>query len=118
MTTSSLAAGATDNVTATGFIGYALLGIETTDASWVRVYTSIAARTADSGRSQGTDPTPGSGVITEIVSAGAIAQLISPGAIGYSSETVPDTNIQMAVTNNTANVTALTVTLTLIQLVA
>jgi hypothetical protein len=105
-------------VTATGFKGYALLAIDTTDASWIRVYTSIAARTADSSRTQGTDPTPGSGVITEIVSAGAITQLISPGAIGYSSETVPDNNIQLAVTNNTANVTALTVTLSLIQLVA
>ena len=95
---------------------YGLLSIQTSAASWVRVYASNAAVTADRSRAQGTDPAPGSGLIAEVINTGANTQVISPGSIGFSSEAPAATNIPMAVTNNSGSTVSITVTLTLIQL--
>ena len=118
VTTASLANGANARVFVSGFTAYALLTIQTSAASWVRVYSSNAAVTADQSRTQGTDPTPGSGVITEVINTGANVQLITPGSIGFSSEATPATNIPLSVTNNSGSTLAITVTLTLVQLAA
>lgn len=114
--TGSLAANANANVTVVGFKTYALYSIQTSAAAWVTVYSSNAARTADASRLITTDPTPGSGVIAEVINTGANTTYLSPGVIGYSSEAVPDSNIQLKV-SNTGNVSAnITVTLTLLKL--
>jgi len=114
--TGNLAANANSNVTVVGFKTYALYSIQTSAAAWVTVYSSNAARTADASRSITTDPTPGSGVIAEVINTGANTTYLSPGVIGYSSEAVPDSNIQLKV-SNTGNVSAnITVTLTLLKL--
>jgi hypothetical protein len=79
------------------------------------VYSSVAARTSDASRPQSTPPTPGSGVIAEIIASGAVTQLITPGAIGFSSESPPVTTVPLKVVN-TGNTTAtINVTLTLLQ---
>jgi hypothetical protein len=84
----------------------------------VRLYTTSAARTSDSSRSQGTDPTPGTGVIAEIITTGPQTQLITPGVIGFNNDTLPTTTIYAAVTNLSGSSAAITVTLTLLQLEA
>jgi hypothetical protein len=117
-TTASLANTATGSLTITGYKGYMLYKIQTSAAAWVRIYTDIASRTADSSRVEGADPTPGSGVVAEVITTGAQTILISPGALGFSNETVPDTNIQLAVTNKSGGTTTITVTLTAVQLEA
>jgi hypothetical protein len=117
-TTASLANAATGNLTITGYKGYMLYKIQTSAAAWVRIYTDIASRTADSSRAEGADPTPGSGVIAEVITTGAQTILISPGAFGFSNESSPDTNIQLAVTNKSGGTTTITVTLTAVQLEA
>ena len=117
-TTASLANTATGNLTITGYKGYMLYKIQTSAAAWVRIYTDIASRTADATRLEGADPTPGSGVVAEVITTGAQTILISPGALGFSNETVPDTNIQLAVTNKSGGTTTITVTLTAVQLEA
>lgn len=117
-TTSSLANGATGNLTIVGYKGYMLYKITTSAAAWVRVYVSTAARSSDSSRAEGADPTPGSGVIAEVISTGSETLLISPGAIGFSNEATPSTNIQLAVTNKSGSTAAITVTLTVVQLEA
>jgi hypothetical protein len=117
-TTASLANAARGNLTITGYKGYMLYKIQTSAAAWVRIYTDIASRTADATRVEGADPTPGSGVIAEVITTGAQTILISPGALGFSNETVPDTNIQLAVTNKSGSTTTITVTLTAVQLEA
>ena len=117
-TTASLSNGATGNLTITGYKSYALLKIQTSAAAWVRLYTDTASRTADASRLEGTDPTPGSGVIAEVITTGAQTILISPGTIGFSNEGTPDTNIPVAVTNKSGGTTTITVTLTAIQLEA
>jgi len=115
-TTSSLANGATGDLTITGYKGYALYKIATSAAAWVRVYVSTAARTADASRAEGADPTPGSGVIAEVITTGSQTILISPGAIGFSNESSPSTNISLAVTNKSGSTASITVTLTAVQL--
>jgi hypothetical protein len=117
-TTASLANAARGNLTITGYKGYMLYKIQTSAAAWVRIYTDIASRTAGATRVEGADPTPGSGVVAEVITTGAQTILISPGALGFSNETVPDTNIQLAVTNKSGGTTTITVTLTAVQLEA
>jgi hypothetical protein len=117
-TTASLANAATGNLTITGFKGYVLYKIQTSAAAWVRIYTDVASRTADAGRSELTDPLPGAGVIAEVITTGAETILISPGSMGFSNESTPSTNIQLAVTNKSGGVAAITVTLTVLQIEA
>ena len=117
-TTTSLANGATGNITITGFKGYMMYKIQTSAAAWVRVYTDTASRSADSSRSEGVDPAPGAGVIAEVITTGAQTILLSPGTIGFSNESSPSTNIECAVTNKSGGTTTITVTLTVVQLEA
>jgi hypothetical protein len=115
-TTASLANAATGNLQITGYKGYMLYKIQTSAAAWVRIYTDAASRSADSARSEGTDPTPGSGVIAEVITTGAQTILISPGAIGFNNESSPTTAIELAVTNKSGGTTTITVTLTAVKL--
>jgi hypothetical protein len=117
-TTASLANAATGNLTIIGYKGYMLYKIQTSAAAWVRIYTDIASRTADASRVEGADPTPGSGVVAEVITTGAQTILISPGALGFSNEASPNTNIQLAVTNKSGGTTTITITLTAVQLEA
>jgi hypothetical protein len=117
--TSSLSAGSTGNtVINSGYKSYALLKIQTNVASWVRIYTSVAARTADASRAQTDDPAPDAGVIAEIVTSGAATVIMSPGVIGWNDESPVSNTIPIAATNLTGGATDVTVTLTLIQLEA
>jgi hypothetical protein len=115
-TTTSIAAGASSNITITGFKSYALLGITVSSAAWVTVYTSVATQSADSARSKTVDPTPGSGVVAEIITTTATTQKFTPMIFGFNDETIPNTNIQLKVYNNGVSAAAITVTLALIKL--
>lgn len=114
-TTSSIADAATENITISGFKGYFLYKIQTSAAAWVRLYSDSASRTADSGRSSSTDPSPGSGVIAEVITSGSETILISPGTIGFNNESPVTTDIPVAVTNLSGGTTTVTVTLTIVQ---
>jgi hypothetical protein len=46
---------------------YALMKIQTTHAAWVTLYFCTSARTSDASRVETTDPTPGSGVLSEVI---------------------------------------------------
>lgn len=118
LATSSLISGTTGNLTMIGHKGYMVYKIQTSAAAWVRLYTDVASRAADVARAQGTDPLPGSGVIVEVVTTGAQTILISPAVIGFSNESTPNANIQVAVTNLSGSTAAITVTLTIVQLEA
>ena len=66
------------NTEITGFKSYALMKVGLSTAGWLRIYTDSASRLADVSRSVGEDPTPGSGVITEVVTTGiSTTQIIS-----------------------------------------
>jgi len=115
-TTASLAANAAGNITISGFKSYMLLSIQTSAAAWVTVYATSAARSADTGRTITTDPTPGSGVLAEIITTGSQTQLFSPAVLGFSDETSPSTDIQVKVVNRSGSTTTITVTMKLVQL--
>jgi hypothetical protein len=118
-TTASIADGATGNIAITGFKSYALLKIVVEHEAWVRIYTDTASRTADASRAEGVDPTPGSGVIAEVITTAAPQTiLISPGTIGFNNEGTPTTSIPIAVTNKSGTTRTITVTLTVLQLEA
>jgi plastocyanin len=117
-TTASLANNATGNLTIVGFKGYVLYKIQTSAGAWVRVYTDGTSRTADSSRLQTSDPTPGSGVIAEVITSGAQTIVVAPGTIGFNNESSPTTNIELAVTNLSGGTTTITVTLTILKIEA
>ena len=115
-TTASLANNAAGNITITGWKSYMLLSIQTSAAAWVTVYTSSAARTADASRTITSDPTPGSGVIAEVITTSANTQIFSPAVLGFSDEVSPSTDIQVKVVNRSGSTAAITITMKLIQL--
>ena len=104
------------NSNLTGYKGYALYKITTSAASWVRVYTSTTARTADATRDQDTDPQPGAGVIAEIITTGANTVIVSPAALGFNDDNPVSNTVPIAITNLSGGVATITVTLTMLQL--
>lgn len=118
-TTISIADGASDTIDVGGYKSYALLAIEPSAAAWVTVYTDATARSADSGRSENTDPLPGSGVIAEVITTSANQkQIITPGTIGWNNDGTPSTNMYLKVVNKSGSNAAITVGMTVIQLEA
>ena len=91
-----------------------MYSIETSHAAWVTLYTSTTARTADAGRLETTDPTPGSGVLSEVITTGAITQLITPGTICFNSS--PTATTYAKVVNKSGSTANVTVTLTYVQI--
>ena len=77
------------------------LSIEVDKAAWVRCYSSLSALTADSGRTQDTDPVLGDGVLLEFVTAGPRSENITPGTTYFNAETLEELqgNIYFAVRN-------------------
>ena len=112
--TQSIASGAAANVSLSTAKGFALYSIETSHAAWVTLYTSTTARTADAGRLETTDPTPGSGVLSEVITTGAVTQLITPGTICFNSS--PTATTYAKVVNKSGSTANVTVTLTYVQI--
>ena len=120
-TTGTLAAGASADLNITGaFKAYALLKIAIDHPAWVVLYTNDTTRTADDARAEGTDPTPGSGVLAEVLTttAGASTFVMTPGLLGWNDDGTPATTIYAKVKNKDSSSRAITVTLTVIQLEA
>ena len=115
-TSVSLSNNGIDNFTFSTPKTYALLKIETSHAAWVTLYADANSRTNDAGRSETTDPTPGSGVLAEVVTASSIAQLITPGTICFNSTGSATTYAK--VVNKSGTTVNLQVTLTFVPLEA
>ena len=116
LATASIANGASATIEITGEKSYLLYSIETSAAAWVRVYDTAANRTADAGRTQGTDPSPNDGVIAEVISTGAQTITFTPGVFGMNNESTPTRSIPISVTNNSGGTAAITVTLKILKL--
>lgn len=114
VTTGSLSNNASTNATITGFKGYMLYSIQTSVPAWVTVYSSVGLRTLDASRTMLTDPLPGSGVITEVITANNTPILYTPAIVGFSSEASPDGNIQIKVNNQSGSTQSVTVTMTIL----
>ena len=67
VTTAALSQGETDWVDLELTESADIISIKTNIPAWVRIYNNAAAREADQGRSMRTDPTPGTGLMTEVL---------------------------------------------------
>jgi hypothetical protein len=114
--TASISNNASENITISAAKSYALLKIQTSAAAWVTLYTDASSRTADSTRSETTDPLPGSGIVAEVITSGASTQIITPATIGWNNDSTPSENIYLKVVNKSGSTTSITVTVTYIQL--
>jgi hypothetical protein len=114
-TTGTIANAASANVDITGYKGYNLYKIGVNGNAWVRLYTSSSARTTDYSRTQGSDPTPDTGVIAEVITTSSGNVTLSPAVLGFNDESPVTNVIPVAITNNTGSSTAFTITLTLVQ---
>ncbi len=110
-TTSSIANNAAGNITIVAAKTYALLKIQTSAAAWVTLYTDSTSRSNDSSRNETTDPTPGSGVIAEVITTGASTQIMTPGIIGWNNDGTVSSNVYAKVVNKSGSTGAITVTL-------
>lgn len=89
------------------FRGAAVFSIQTDKAAWVRLYNSTSSSTADSGRSRNQDPSPGSGVLCEVITTGAETITLTPTPLALNAESPVSSNFPIRVTNDagTDNVT-------------
>ena len=116
-TTSSLAQNAIGNITITGHKSYVLMNVGLSTAGWFRLYTDSASRTSDASRSVGEDPTPGSGVIAEVVTTGLSTSIkVSPFVPGGNMDSTPSTNMYVAIKNLSSTSQAITANLTILKL--
>jgi hypothetical protein len=103
-----------------GYKGYALYSIATSANTaanvWVTVYSNVLARTTDASRSVSVDPTPGTGIIAEVLNVGNVTQYFTPGIIGFNNEITANTNVPIKTAVTSANVANVTVTLTMVKL--
>ena len=103
-TTSSIADGASASVSyATLGKSFSLQKVTVDKQCWVRIYSDTAARTADAGRSQGTDPADGSGVIAEFIATGSGSTefKITPAISGWLDDS--ETEVPVAIQNNSGS---------------
>lgn len=114
--TGSIADAASSNLTITAYKSFALLKIQTSHASWVRLYVDSASRTADASRAEGVDPSPGAGVIAEVITTGSQTILMSPAVLGFNNDGSGANQVYVAVKNKSGSTNNITVTLTLLQL--
>ena len=116
-TTSSIADGASGNVEySTLGKSFALQKVTVDKQCWVRIYSDTAARTADASRTQGTDPSDGSGVIAEFIAtaSGTTTFKITPSIMGWLDNS--ETEVPVAVQNNSGSAGTVQVTIDVLKL--
>ena len=117
--TTSITNNGIGNTDITGFKSYALMKVGLSTAGWLRLYTDSASRANDVSRSVGIDPTPGSGVIAEVVTTGiSTIQNISPFVMGGNLDDPADTTIYASITNLSGTTQSITANLTILKLEA
>jgi len=114
--TGSIANAAAANISITAAKTYSLLKVQTSAAAWVTLYTDSTSRSNDASRGETTDPTPGSGVIAEVITSGAATQILSPGVIGWNNDSTPSSTVYAKVVNKSGSTQAITVTLHYLQM--
>ena len=121
--TGSIAQTASANITIpTRGKSFSLLKVAISAPAWVILYVDSASRSSDSSRSEGTDPAPGAGVLTEVstTTSGASTFLMSPAVLGWNNDSTPAAQVYAKVTNKRSSTgsNAITVTLTTVSLEA
>jgi len=117
--TTSITNNGIGNTDITGFKSYALMKVGLSTAGWLRLYTDSASRANDVSRSVDIDPTPGSGVIAEVVTTGiSTTQIISPFVMGGNLDDPADITIYASIKNLSGTTQSITANLTILKLEA
>ena len=114
--TGSIAQTASANITIpTPGKTFSLLKVAISAPAYVILYTDSTSRSNDASRSEGTDPTPGSGVLTEVstTTSGASTFLMTPAVLGWNNDSTPASQIYAKVVNKRATSGSNTITVTL-----
>lgn len=98
-TTATLEANATEQAGVTLSPSFEVLRVTADGPCRVRLYSSASARAADLARPVSTAPTPGTGLILEVVFTAAGSLDLSPPAHGASLDTTPSSDIPASITN-------------------
>ena len=116
-TTPSVAPGATVDLNISGYKGYVLYKITSSVEAWIRVFVDDASRQADDTRSEGSDPTPGGGVIAEVRTSGSNQSvLVTPGVMGFNNDNPRTTTMYVSVVNRSNTSSAIDITLTALKI--
>jgi len=117
VTTASIADGASAAVSFNlSSTGYLLYKIETDAAAWVRLYTDVTSRTNDNSRTIDEDAIGVEGLLLEVVTTGAQTVNLAPGVVAFNNENPATDDIPITVINNSGASTAITVTITAVQI--
>ena len=111
--TTDYTTGGTENIEFTG-MGEAgsFVTVTATQPCWVRLYGTDTARTGDALRPIDEDPLAGSGVLLEVRIKNANEIItISPGAIYYNNDVLPEQTLYGRVTNESGGAAAIGVTI-------
>ena len=115
--TTSIADESIGNIDITGYKSYALMHVGLSTAGWIRLYTDSTSRENDINRGLGNDPTPGSGVIAEVVTTGiSTEQIVSPFTMGGNLMDPVDTTIYASIKNLSGSTQIITANLTILPL--
>ena len=99
-----------------GFKTYSILKVGISTAAWIRIYTDSDSRSNDASRPINIDPTSGSGIVAEFVSAGATTIKTGPVPIGYNDDDPEENIIYMSVNNLSGISTSIEVNLTILKM--
>lgn len=85
--------------------------VTATQPCWVRFYGTEIDRTSDALRPVDQDPQPGSGVLLEVrIPIADEVVTVSPGALYYNNDTLPEQTLYALVTNDSGQAAAIGVT--------
>jgi hypothetical protein len=104
------------NTDISGFKTYSILKVGISTAAWIRIYTDSDSRSNDASRPINIDPTSGSGIVAEFVSAGATTIKTGPVPIGYNDNDPEENIIYMSVNNLSGISTSIEVNLTILKM--
>jgi len=117
VTTSSIADGASDTVSfSLSSTGYLLYKIDVSAAAWVKLYTDSTSRTNDSSRAIDEDAVGVEGLLLEVVTTAADTINLAPGIVAFNNENPVTNDIPITVVNQSGATTAITVTITAVQI--
>ena len=110
-------AGEARELNITGHNAYALFKIEVSHDAWVRLYCDDTSRDNDINRSEGNDPSPGSGLLAEVrtTTAGQVV-VLTPSVLGFNNDSPRVGTIYASVTNRTSSAQNIQVKLTLVEI--
>ena len=110
-------AGEARELNITGYNAYALFKIEVSHDAWVRLYCDDTSRDNDINRSEGNDPSPGSGLLAEVrtTTPGQVV-ILTPSVLGFNNDSPRTDTIYASVTNRTSSAQNIQVKLTLVEI--